>query len=339
MSAPEDICRIVADSNGPLEIVGGGSKRAFLDPVAPACSPLDIRGHAGIISYEPKELVLRAKAGTTIADLLDAVHAEGQILAFDPPPFSGQATLGGTVACATSGARRPWYGAVRDFVLGVGLITADGEYLEFGGQVMKNVAGFDVSRLMCGAHGTLGVIADVSLKTLPAPESEITVVLEKGRHEAHELMLDISNRSLPVSGLAWTEGLLSIRWSGAAPAVDAARASFGGDESRDDLWRELADYSRFDAAPEVWRVSVAPASTLLIDEASVIEWGGALRWVTDPETDVRDHLGGSGHATLVRGPAGIPRGHPLGTAVAGIHQRIKATFDPDNRFNPGRLPN
>lgn len=337
MSAPDDICRMVSGGDGPLEIVGGGSKRSFLDPVAPACSPLDMRAHAGIISYEPKELVLRAKAGTTIASLLDTVRAEGQILAFDPPPFAGQATLGGTVACAASGARRPWYGAVRDFVLGVGLVTADGEYLEFGGQVMKNVAGFDVSRLMCGAQGTLGVIADVSLKTLPAPECEVTVVLEQGRHEAHELMLDISNRSLPVSGLAWAEGRLAIRWSGAGAAVDAARASFGGDEIGDDLWRELADYSRFDAAPEVWRVSVAPASPLLIDEASVIDWGGALRWVTAAGTNVRDRLGGSGHATLVRGPAGMPRGHPLSTPVAEIHQRIKTTFDPDNRFNPGRL--
>ncbi|MDZ7685832.1 MAG: hypothetical protein U5O39_13185 [Gammaproteobacteria bacterium] len=192
-------------------------------------------------------------------------------------------------------------------------------------------------RLVCGSLGTLGVIADVSLKVLPAPEVEITVAFESDRWTAHRSMLDLSNRSLPVSGLAWFDETLLVRFSGADAAVNAARREVGGDEVRDLPWAALADYSFFDAG-ELWRISVAPAATTLLDVARVIDWGGAQRWLVDPEFDPRAELEG-GHATLVIGdPAsGVTRLQPLSAPVHAIHQRLKATLDPEGRLNPGRL--
>jgi len=191
------------EASRPLDIAGGGSKRYLAPPPPGEHEVIDVTRHTGIIEYEPKELVLRARAGTTIAELQAALAAEHQVLGFEPPAYGGQATLGGTIAAGAAGSRRPWYGAARDFVLGAGLVCGEGEYLEFGGQVMKNVAGFDVSRLACGAFGILGVIADVSLKTVPAPEREETRALESAREPALATMLALSNRPLPVSGLAW----------------------------------------------------------------------------------------------------------------------------------------
>lgn len=324
-----DLAGPVADATAPLHIAGGQSKLVPADQDA----VIDVSGFSGIIDYEPKELIVRARAGTTIQALIDTLAAEGQVLGFDPPSFDGRATLGGTIASGLAGARRPWFGAGRDFVLGVGLIDGAGEYVEFGGQVMKNVAGFDVSRLMCGAWGTLGVIADVSLKTLPAPETEITLMQLCDRASAHQKMLQISNRSVPVSGLAWLDGQLHIRLSGARPAVESARQRIGGD-TVEPVWESLADLSYFEQAQRLWRVSVAPSSDCWRDDAAVLDWGGALRWIVDAKDPI-DRVEG-GHAMLVFDrPRSIRfRQQRLTEPLAGFHRRLKATFDPRGIFNP-----
>ena len=202
-----------AANQQPFRIQAGGSKGFMGEIMAPDLPAVDVSLHSGVISYEPKELVLRARAGTRIAELRELLAGEGQIAGFEPPDFGGGATLGGTVSAGISGPRRPWSGAVRDFVLGAAVITGQGEHLEFGGQVMKNVAGFDVSRLVTGAMGTLGIITDVSLKVLPAPERETTLVQSLDVHQAHRTMQALSNQSIPLSATCYLDGRLYIRLS------------------------------------------------------------------------------------------------------------------------------
>lgn len=325
-------------AGSPLVVRGGGTKSFLYAPEGGDAEDINVGDHAGIVDYAPTELVLRARAGTSIAALQEATRDAGQILGFEPPAFGGRATLGGTVAAGFAGARRPWYGAPRDFVLGVGLVTGAGDYVEFGGQVMKNVAGFDVSRLVCGAHGTLGVIADVSLKTLPAPEVEVTLVRACDRHDAHATMLRTSNQALPLSGAAWFDGELRLRFSGAEPAVRAAREQVGGDPVEETPWEALADAGKFQQTSELWCASVAPASADLLDEADVLDWGGARRWLVDPDFDPRARLP-AGHATLLKAAASVTtaRQQPLSPYLLSLHQRIKRALDPDGIFNRGRL--
>ncbi|MGH8625863.1 MAG: glycolate oxidase subunit GlcE, partial [Gammaproteobacteria bacterium] len=175
-----------------LEILGCGTKR-FLGR-EPFGSALEIVGHSGIVDYQPSELMLTARAGTPLKDIESLLTEHGQMLAFEPPHFGATATLGGTIACALSGPRRPYVGAVRDFVLGVVCLNGNGERLRFGGQVMKNVAGFDISRLMAGAMGTLGVLLEISLKVVPKPETEATVGHRLAVSEALEFMNRLAGR-------------------------------------------------------------------------------------------------------------------------------------------------
>lgn len=326
----------------PFEIVGGGSKSFLGNPCDPDLPILSTRDHAGILTYEPAELVLRAKAGTPLVQVNQVLAAEGQMLGFEPPDFDGHATLGGAIATGLSGARRPWSGAARDFVLGVGLVTGEGKYLEFGGQVMKNVAGFDVSRLVTGAFGTLGVIADVSLKVLPAPAAVVSLSVSCDRREAHRTMLDLSNRSIPITGACHIDSTLYVRLSGSREAVDAARsqdalaaASVFGDE----IWQTISNFRL--PGKVLWRLSVPPSSQVLLDESDVIDWAGAQRFIADPDFNPRHGLE-MGHATLIRGPRDIaaPFVAPfaeLSAPVRKITERLKQTFDPAGIMNPGRL--
>ena len=328
------------DAVRPLQIQGGLSKAFLGEPVMPATDVLDVSEHSGIISYEPAELVLRARSGTRIAELIETLAGEGQVLGFEPAGFDGAATLGGTIASGLSGPKRPFYGAARDFVLGVGLITGQGEHLAFGGQVMKNVAGFDVSRLMCGAMGTLGVMTDISLKVLPAPQMEITLLQEVDRLRAHKTMLALANQSIPISGCCHFEGRLYVRLSGTEAGVRAAADAIGGDTTPATPWRGLANLGlpRLAGAERLWRISVPATSTELLQEAEVIDWAGAQRWLVDPPFDPRQQLS-NGHASLYRAPGedDTPRFHPLAPVAWRLHTALKRQLDPHGIFNPGRL--
>ena len=327
----------------PLALTGGGSKRFYGGE--PAGEPLSVSGHAGVVNYEPRELVLTARAGTPLEEIESLLAGEGQMLAFEPPRFGAGATLGGTVACGLSGPRRPWSGAVRDFVLGVRLIDGRGERLRFGGEVMKNVAGYDVSRLMCGALGTLGLLLEVSLKVLPRPEAEITLVQERGGEEAIELMNRWSGKPLPLSA-ACHDGLhLHVRLSGSPTAVAAARRRLGGEPMEDGgtFWEALREqrHAFFQANRPLWRLSV-PATTppLALPGRQLVDWGGAQRWLVSdaPAEEIRHQAAAvGGSATCFRGGDRSRPFHPLPQPLQRLQHRIKQAFDPQGIFNPGRL--
>ena len=329
----------------PLVIRGSGSKR-FLGNCCDG-APLDMREHAGIVGYAPGELVITARAGTRLADLEAALDTNGQMLAFEPPSFGPDATLGGTIACALSGPRRASVGAARDFVLGTRVIDGRGEVLRFGGEVIKNVAGYDVSRLMTGAFGTLGVLLDVSLRVVPQPRAETTRVLEQDAPEALRRMRAWAQRPLPVSATAIVGGRLYVRLSGAESAVRSAAAEIGGEIADGAFWRALREQTLdfFADGRALWRLSVAPAAPVVdCGGPQLIEWGGAQRWAkTDADAARLRALAtdAGGHATLFRqGPAPPPADgmfHPLPPALFALHRRLKAELDPHAIFNRGRL--
>ena len=330
----------------PLRPEGGGSK-SFLGASAVG-EPLSLREHSGIITYEPRELVIRARAGTPLAEIDQALAEHRQMLAFEPPAFGSDATIGGTIACGLSGPRRPWVGSARDFVLGVRIVNGRGDALHFGGEVMKNVAGYDVSRLMVGAFGTLGVILDVSLKVLPRPECELTLTQSRDQSDALRIM-NASARLAPLSAACWHDGLLSIRLSGAESAVIAAADSLGGDcvADGDAFWVAVKEHRHAFFQPALagesplWRLSVAPTSApLALSGAQFIDWGGAQRWwLSDAPAEriraVAESAGG--HAIRFRGGAGDTAVfHPLPTPLMALHKRLKQAFDPGRILNPGR---
>ncbi len=245
LAAWQDAIRAAAAAKAGLRIRGGGTKD-FLGHLGEGAT-LDTSGYAGIVDYDPTELVITARAGTPLAEIEATMRARGQMLAFEPPHFGAAATLGGCIAAGLSGPRRAYTGAVRDLVLGVRVIDGTGEDLTFGGRVMKNVAGFDVARLMTGAMGTLGVLAEVSLKCLPLPKAEATRLLECDADEAIRLTNAWGGKPLPLSATCHHAGRLAVRLSGAAPAVDAALAKIGG-EPMDDGERVLGRRPRADAS-------------------------------------------------------------------------------------------
>ena len=327
-----------------LNIIGGNSK-AFYGR-APHGDPLHIAQHTGIVNYEHTELVVTARAGTTLEDIERALDANHQMLPFEPPHFGPGATIGGAIACNLSGPRRPYSGAARDYVLGVRMINGKAEVLRFGGEVMKNVAGYDVARLMAGAMGTLGVLLDVSFKVLPKPADELTLVQDAKPAEAIETMNQWAGRPIPLSATAYVDGKLYVRLSGTGSAVQAAGAHIGGDMVADagGFWRNLREHRLpfFEHAVSLWRVSVPQnAPPLVLPGDWLIEWGGGLRWLTTDESPgrIRDVArAAGGHATLFRGgDRGQDVFHPLARTVAVLHQRLKHAFDPHHVFNPGRL--
>ena len=210
----------------PVYIRGGDSKR---EVVGRSCDApdLDVSGHSGIIDYQPDELVISARAGTPLAELDAALAEHGQALPFEPPRLGGRATLGGTLACNLSGPGRPWLGSVRDAVLGLQLINGQAQVLEFGGKVMKNVAGYDVSRLQAGALGTLGVITEIHVKVLPQAEASLTLAYEMDAPQARETMCSRAAQPKPLTGAAWVDGRLFLRLAGAQSAVNHNRRPVG----------------------------------------------------------------------------------------------------------------
>jgi glycolate oxidase FAD binding subunit len=342
--------RAAAQAGSPLRIRGGGTKDFYGGTLAG--DVVDTRVYAGIIDYEPTELVITARAGTSLAAVESAMRGRGQMLAFEPPRFAEGGTLGGAVASGLSGPRRPYAGAVRDLVLGLRVFDGTGEHLSFGGQVMKNVAGFDVARLMTGALGTLGLITEISLKCLPMPKAESTVAFEWTADEAIRRVNEWGGQPLPLSATYFHQGRLCIRLSGAQPAVAAAMARLGGErvDAGDAFWMTVRDHTHaFFAGPaaeraSLWRLSVkstAPYTDLGGEQ--LIEWGGALRWLvagerTDPLKVRQWAAAQGGHATLFRTPAkSASVFQPLDATLAGLHQKLKAVFDPQRIFNRGRL--
>lgn len=328
----------------PLRIRGGGTKDFYGG--APRGDVLDTRTLAGIVDYEPTELVITARAGTPLADIEGALRERGQMLAFEPPRCGPGATLGGVIAAGLSGPRRPYAGSARDFVLGVRLLDGRGTDLKFGGQVMKNVAGYDVSRLMVGALGTLGLVTEISLKVLPMPVAEVTLRQECTQADAIERTNAWAGKPYPVTATCHVDNALYVRLSGAETAVRAARARLGGDEAADGaaFWNSVRDQSHafFQAPGALWRLSLKPtAPPLAFGAPQLVEWGGALRWIageTDPAAAREAAARAGGHATLYRGgdkASGVF--HPLPAPLLKLHARLKKTFDPDGIFNPGRL--
>jgi glycolate oxidase FAD binding subunit len=335
-----------AASRRPLRIRGGGSKDFYGNALRGEV--LDTRSHAGVVTYEPSELVLTARCGTLLSDLEKTLAEQGQFLSFEPPSFGAGATIGGCVAAGLSGPRRAASGSVRDAMLGAKLIDGHGQLLSFGGQVMKNVAGYDVSRLLTGSLGTLGLIAEVSLKLLPRPAMEITRRFEMPQAQALEALRRWGGQPLPVSASAWSGGKLSLRLSGAQSAVDAAARKLGGESMQDGaamaFWtgvREQTDAFFAGTAP-LWRLSLpAQAPEVALAGEQLLEWGGALRWLrssADAGAIRAAAAGAGGHATLFRGTdksAGAFA--PLPPLLARLHRDLKKTFDPAGILNPGRL--
>ena len=337
----------------PLDICGGGTKRFYGE--RPSGAPLDVTPLSGVTCYEPTELVVTARAGTPLQDLEAALAEHGQCLPFEPPRFAPGGTVGGMVAAGLSGPARASVGSVRDHVLGVTLLNGSAELLTFGGQVTKNVAGYDVSRLIVGSLGILGVICDVSLKVLPTSVATETLSFDWSEARALETLSRWAAQPLPISASAWHKGLLRVRLGGARAAVAAACERLGGERldpsAAHAWWASVRDQTAefFSLGEEslgrgeaLWRLSVpAVAPALNLPGEQFIEWGGAQRWwrTTAQPAAVRDAAArAGGHATLMKGSdrsQGVFA--PLSAVLMRTHRALKQAFDPARIFNPGRL--
>jgi glycolate oxidase FAD binding subunit len=367
--------RAAAGRNAALQIRGGGTKNFYGNYLGKGAGQahtkpdsyhnvevdfLDVASYAGMVDYEPTELVVTARSGTRLADLEIELYKHGQMLAFEPPHFGPGATLGGCIATGLSGPRRASAGAARDFVLGIRMLDGRGDDLSFGGQVMKNVAGYDVSRLMAGSMGTLGVLLEVSLKVLPIPAMELTLRFEMDEAEAIESMNNWAGKPLAISATCFCDGELTLRLSGAEPAVRAAHAKLGGDEIPEGkaFWASVREQTHpffqedkgskeKNENKDLWRLSIKSTTPpLLLPGKQLIEWGGALRWLIAnhedaervPTTIRQTASDAGGHATLFR--TDVPRTdvfQPLAPAMMTITRRLKEKFDPKGLFNPGRM--
>jgi glycolate oxidase FAD binding subunit len=339
-----------------LVVRGGGTKDFYGEALPAAYEPLDTRALGGWAEHEPTELVVTAPGGMTLVDLETQLAGKGQCLAFEPPRFGPASTVGGMVAAGLAGPSRAVAGSVRDHVLGLALLNGSGELLRFGGRVIKNVAGYDVSRLVAGSLGILGVVVEVSLKVLPKAEAEATLRFDLKPTEALERLHRWGAQPLPIDASAWWNGNLVVRLRGSVASVREAFQSLGGESiepaSAGPFWASLRDHTDpfFAAADDaiehqdatLWRLSLpqtAPVLGLAGDE--LIEWHGAQRWLVTslPAASVRDAAAAvGGHATIFRGrdkSAGVFA--PLAPPLARIHERLKQAFDPNGVLNPGRL--
>lgn len=330
----------------PLRIQGGGTKNWYGQALQG--NVLDTRSYAGIIDYDSSELVITARCGTSLAEINSALAEKQQMLAFEPPSFGMPATIGGVVAAGLAGPRRAYAGGVRDFVLGAVMLNGQGERLVFGGQVMKNVAGYDVSRLLVGSMGCLGLILEVSLKVLPKPRSEISLAFEMSQESALKIVNDWASKPLPISASSWENQRLTIRLSGSEAATQAARAQLGGEllshANAHQHWLNICEQTHpFFQHQTLWRLSL-PSTTPALDfgGSQFIEWRGAQRWLINPThvaSQIRQQVSTlGGHATLFKGgDKNLGVFQPLPTSLMTIHRRLKAAFDPSGIFNPGRL--
>jgi glycolate oxidase FAD binding subunit len=326
-------------SHVPLRIQGGNSKAYLGRDVRGQL--LDTRAHRGIVTYDPTELVITARAGTPLAELNAALDAAGQMLPCEPPHSNDGATLGGMVAAGLSGPRRPWAGSVRDYVLGTRVITGHGKHLRFGGEVMKNVAGYDLSRLMAGSFGCLGLLTEVSLKVLPKPRHSLSIALEMSSEDALLKLAEWGQQPIPISAASHEGQRLHLRLEGGEGSVIAAHERLGGELIDASYWNELNAHrlAFFSDIRPLWRLSL-PTNTgpLTLPGEQLIDWGGALRW-----------LKSSAEAKTIRAIAEQAGGHatcydnsdqpfqPLPTALLRYQQSLKTQLDPLGIFNPGRM--
>ncbi|MBK0391439.1 glycolate oxidase subunit GlcE [Ramlibacter algicola] len=354
LAACIDRIRAASAAGTPLRIRGGGSKDFYGQRLEGEILATD--GLAGIRAYEPSELVVTVGAGTRLSVLEAELAAQGQCLPFEPPHVGGEPTVGGMVAAGLSGPARASVGSVRDYVLGLTLVNGRGELLSFGGTVMKNVAGYDVSRLMAGALGTLGLIVEVSLKVLPKPVAEATLKFQMSQQEALQRLNAWGGQPLPLNASNWVdadgERVLFLRLRGAHAAVEAACRTLGG-ERQDNAqvegdWRLARDlqlpWFTERAGRDLWRLSVPQTAPVLdLPEPPLVDWHGAQRWVAADAGDAA-HLRrvaqqAGGHATLFRaaGATDVQRFTPLAPPLDRIHRDLKREFDPAGIFNRGRL--
>jgi glycolate oxidase FAD binding subunit len=331
-----------AFSNRSPLVFRGGNSKVFLGRRAEGAM-LDTRSHRGVVSYDPTELVITARAGTPLVEVNATLDAAGQMLPFEPPDFGGASTVGGMVAAGVAGPRRPWSGSVRDFVLGCRVITGEAKHLRFGGEVMKNVAGYDVSRLLTGSFGCLGLITEVSLKVLPKPRAAQSVALDLSADEALRELSAWRRAALPISGACHVEGRLHVRLEGGVGSVASALDRIGGDQGDSTFWQALRDHrlAFFDDPRPLWRLSLPNASPLAsLPGDALLDWAGAQRWLksTAPAAAIRQiaHAAG-GHATSFTPQVGTEPFSPLAPAMLHLHQQLKRQLDPRGLFNPGRL--
>jgi len=337
-----------AVNSGTALSIHGGNSKAFYGYCTQG-EPLDVSGHRGIVEYDPGELILTCRAGSRLSSIRGTLRENGQHLPFEPPGFGDSATIGGTVACGFSGPARPWKGSLRDYLLGVKMVNGTGEVVQYGGQVMKNVAGYDMSRLLAGSMGTLGVLLETSFKVLPLPARELTLDFHCSQAEAIERVNRWSGMPLPLSAAFWLDGLLKIRLSGAASQVDRAAEDLHADKTGEDVecWVDLREHSMpfFGQTGDLWRLSLPPATPPLeLAGDSLLDWGGAQRWcyTQTPADSIREMAAkAGGHATLFRGDGDSvgdgEKFHPIAPALALMQTRIKQALDPDGVFNPGRM--
>jgi len=328
----------------PLRIQGTNSK-AFLGREV-AGEVLDTRIHRGIVSYDPTELVITARAGTPLSELSAALDQAGQMLPCEPPSYSdagvGDATVGGMVAAGLSGPRRPWAGSVRDYVLGTRVITGLGKHLKFGGEVMKNVAGYDLSRLMAGSFGCLGLLTEVSLKVLPKPRLCTSIALEMDGTRALARLAEWGQQPLPISAASHDGRVLRLRLEGGEGSVAAAHDRLGG-ESIDPAWWQALNEHRLDFFTDgraLWRLSL-PTNTgvLALPGEQLIDWAGAQRWLKSDASgdEIRALVSAvGGHATCYSHGMDQSPFQPLATPLMRYHRQLKAQLDPHGIFNPGR---
>ena len=324
-----------------VSIAGGQSKSFYGNRTVG--ETLATRGHTGIVHYDPRELVLTARAGTPLAEIEHALAASGQFLPFEPPRHTAEATLGGAVASGLSGPARAAYGPLRDYVLGIRLADGQGRLLRFGGEVMKNVAGYDVSRLVAGSLGILGVLLEISLKVLPSPAVTRTWQFDCEVDEAIERLQGWTMASPAPVASVWCNQRLHVRYAGTSATLNDVARHIGGRETYepDGLWTSIRDQSHafFRSAPRLWRVHVAantPPSAL----PCLVEWHGAQRWYPDDGRHDFRALARQqcGHATLYWGAGrGEEAFTPLAAPLLALHRRLKQVFDPAGILNPGRL--
>jgi glycolate oxidase FAD binding subunit len=347
-----DQVRAALADGRPLAIQGGRTKSFYGEPLVG--EPLELRPLAGLSSYEPTELVVTARAGTSLDELEAALAEKGQCLPFEPPRFASGGTVGGMVAAGLSGPSRAAVGAVRDYVLGATMLNGRAQVLSFGGQVMKNVAGYDVSRLLAGSLGTLGVILEVSLKVLPVAPATATLRFEMDEGTALQRLNEWAAQPLPLNASAWWDGTLLLRLRGAQAAVAAACRQLGGEPiaamQAAPFWEGLRDQrdeffvkarAAVQTGASLWRLSVPPtAAPLRLPGEQLIEWGGGQRWwcTPAPAAAVREAAArAGGHATRFHGPPDGPVFMPLPPVLERLHRSLKAAFDPQGLFNRGRL--
>jgi glycolate oxidase FAD binding subunit len=368
-----ELADIVASATEAFEIIGNGTRRGLGRPVD-AQQTLDLSGFSGIRNYEPEELILEAGAATPLAEIEDAVCKAGQQLAFEPPDHSRlyrinhAGTLGGIFACNLAGPRRIKAGGPRDHVLGATGVTGRGEAFKAGARVMKNVTGYDLAKLLTGSHGTLAALTSITLKVLPKPETEETIMIAGLDDGAAARAMSVAMQSsCEVSGAAHLPGQGTyLRLEGIAPSVAYRREKLKmlfkddmavlGQAQSNAQWKAIRDVTPLDHDPAriVWRISVAPSEgpavmakiKACIEVCYFYDWAGGLIWLDVPPTDdasvavIRGAIS-SGHATLMRAPEAVRVTvdvfQPQAPALAALSARVKTSFDPKALFNPGRM--